>query len=221
MSWLKWVINYCLAVQFVLKVDDDVLVNIVEVVNLLRHHKVGNKPVPLDRSTLLCELMVDWRPHRHKKSKWSVRCTCSTVVLHCTHARRTPARPPDLPPTRVQTAVSLADVLANTYTLLCDSSCGTFPHLLGTFPDRSTGLGSGHHSVAVQPTYSAPRLLKPSTWERSLFNIVEFGCVMVKTTRTMKRNRTTNNNDAACDDEIGSSTVEYDAFDDVTKFAHR
>lgn len=63
--WLKWTTTYCSNVSFVLKVDDDIVVNMVNVYKFLRYRQKLN-----DKSTIYCMIWSNLTVHRGKESRW-------------------------------------------------------------------------------------------------------------------------------------------------------
>ncbi|CAF3836514.1 unnamed protein product [Adineta steineri] len=64
---LKWISTYCPQTKYVLKVDDDIVVNTFTLVN---HLKFLDKHTPNKQSTILCLLWQAMGVMRDSKSKW-------------------------------------------------------------------------------------------------------------------------------------------------------
>ncbi|XP_063420262.1 beta-1,3-galactosyltransferase 5-like [Mytilus trossulus] len=63
---LFWVNNFCSNAKFVVKVDDDVIINIPLLIQHLRQKTKKN----LITNVLECNMLTDTKPLRHKNSKW-------------------------------------------------------------------------------------------------------------------------------------------------------
>ena len=64
---LKWITEYCSNVKFVLKIDDDIIVNIF---TLWRHLKMLDKYKMIPEKTIMCNEWNKMKVIRDKKSKW-------------------------------------------------------------------------------------------------------------------------------------------------------
>ncbi|KFD71194.1 hypothetical protein M514_16541 [Trichuris suis] len=67
-SWLNWAAKYCPNASYILKLDDDMFVNIFGVMRLLRKQSVLNPSV----KAFYCTVWTKMKPERNKKSKWYV-----------------------------------------------------------------------------------------------------------------------------------------------------
>jgi hypothetical protein len=65
---MKWIATYCNA-QFILKVDDDIIVNTFL---LLRHLKSMVDHKEIDKRTVMCHINRHMKVIRRKTSKWYV-----------------------------------------------------------------------------------------------------------------------------------------------------
>ena len=70
MSALKWITRYCRNTNLLLKIDDDMVVDMQAL--FLRLAKTIKYPEQAFVSTIVCALIPDGRPLRHKDSKWMV-----------------------------------------------------------------------------------------------------------------------------------------------------
>ena len=66
---MKWIATYCAEAQFILKVDDDILVNTFF---LLRHLKSLVDHRDIDAKSIMCHVNKKMRVIRRKSSKWYV-----------------------------------------------------------------------------------------------------------------------------------------------------
>lgn len=62
-SALEWVDNYCSQVQFVLKTDDDVFINVNQLIDFVSNHDPNFK-------TIYGRVAKNWKPIRNQKSKY-------------------------------------------------------------------------------------------------------------------------------------------------------
>ncbi|RNA02120.1 beta-1-3-galactosyltransferase 1-like [Brachionus plicatilis] len=62
---LKWISQYCANVDFLLKSDDDVLINIFQIIKYLKENEIKPK-------SILCNLMSNMKVIRDQTSKWFI-----------------------------------------------------------------------------------------------------------------------------------------------------
>ncbi|CDW57568.1 Galactosyl T domain containing protein [Trichuris trichiura] len=67
-SWLNWASKYCPNASYILKVDDDMFVNIFGIMRLLQKENARNPSV----KTFYCTVWTKMKPERNKESKWYV-----------------------------------------------------------------------------------------------------------------------------------------------------
>ncbi len=64
---LKWISEYCSNVTYLLKIDDDIVVNIFA---LLRHLEILSHHDLIKPKTIMCNLWTRMKVVRDKESKW-------------------------------------------------------------------------------------------------------------------------------------------------------
>ncbi|VDM44365.1 unnamed protein product [Toxocara canis] len=73
LSWLSFVNDSCPHIEYVLKIDDDVIFDLFGVVDYLKNHS-ANANVSDDKRYIMCGVYSEWDkfPHRDNRSKWYV-----------------------------------------------------------------------------------------------------------------------------------------------------
>lgn len=62
---LKWTMNWCSSVPFVLKTDDDMLINVRALLE-----ELGNSKFKLSQALIIGRIQEGSKPYRHRSSKW-------------------------------------------------------------------------------------------------------------------------------------------------------
>lgn len=68
--WIRFVAEYCSKVDYIFKIDDDVVVNIYDLVSLVKEKRL-NPPVGSNSSRIIIgNVFKDFAVVRDRKSKW-------------------------------------------------------------------------------------------------------------------------------------------------------
>lgn len=79
-EYFRWISKYCPEARFIMKVDDDIVINIFKLLPYLRKKKVTNY---YPTNIISCNLWENRKPERDIKSKWYVSevGTCTDISL--------------------------------------------------------------------------------------------------------------------------------------------
>ncbi len=83
---LKWAIYYCRNAKYVLKTDDDIFVDIIQLKYYLKARFGNGSPHVHARKLMLCHLITNPNPKRSYRSKWRVSFqVCHIRMYTCIH----------------------------------------------------------------------------------------------------------------------------------------